>query len=268
MIRQSIAIITISFKEFFAYRGNLLFEMLSSLVTPALSVALWYSLFQISGETTIKGYTLSEMMAYLLCVAFVESILLMQNQGMKQMDDIHNGVLNAYLLKPFHPYVYWFSYDVARKMMTALIAVCTVGVVAAFCSIWIHFPFTLGHVLIAVAMILLAAPLHFLLFSFVVLFTFWLGRTWGLTFLLRVIMGVATGAMIPLSFFSDSVRQLFLVLPFQFFGYVPVQIFLGRYTSADIASAFGLLCVWIIVLGVACGYVYKKGVKSYGAYGG
>lgn len=268
MMRVYWAFAKASFQEFLTYRGNMLFELLASLVTPALSITLWYSLFHISGAIQIRGYTRDEMVAYLLCVAFVEGVLHIQNQGMKQMDDIHEGALNSFLLRPFHPYGYWFAHDMARKCMTGILALATIGIVLLMSMFWMHVPLQLVNTLIAILAVVIAAPLHFLLFSSVVLLTFWVGRTWGVTFILRVFMGLATGALIPLSFFPQAVSRVLLFLPFQFFGYVPVQIFLGRFTVAQIVQSFGLLLGWIAVLSFVCAIVYRRGLKSYGAYGG
>lgn len=268
MIRVYWAIGKTSFQEFFAYRGNMVFELLASLLTPGLSIVLWYSLFQISAASQIRGYTFAEMVAYILCVAFTEGVLHVQSQGMKQMDDIHEGTLNTFLLRPFHPYGYWFAYDMARKAMTGLLAVFTIGIVAAVCLWFLHVPFTVSHALVAILSVVVAAPLHFLLFSLMVLLTFWVGRTWGVTFILRVLMALATGALVPLSFFPDGIREVVFTLPFQFLGYVPVQIFLGRYSGVQTLQAFGLMLLWIGVLAFACRVVYRRGLKTYGAYGG
>lgn len=268
MMRAYWALGKMSFQEFFTYRSNFLFELLASLLTPGLSIVLWYSLFRVSDASHIRGYTLEEMVAYILCVAFVEGILHIQNQGMKQMDDIHEGTLNTFLLRPFHPYGYWFAYDMARKVFTGLLSLLTIGSVVLVSTIWIDFPLSFSRALLAILAVMIAAPLHFLLFSLVVLLTFWVGRTWGMTFILRVLMAIATGALVPLSFFPEGVRQVMLFLPFQFFGYVPVQIAFGRFTLGETVYNFGYMILWIVVLAVLCGIVYRKGLRSYGAYGG
>ncbi len=268
MIRVYWAIAKMSFQEYFAYRGNLYFELLGGLITTALSITLWYALFRISGQTEIHGYSLDVMIAYLLGVAFVEGALHIQNQGMKQMTDIHEGTLNNYLLRPFSPYLYWFTDDLARKILMCILSGMTVVCVAALFSLWIDFSFSVASLLLFFLSLCFAAVLHFLLFSLVVLSTFWIGISWGVTFVLRVAMGVATGALVPLSFFPDGIREVIFALPFKFFGYVPIQIALGQFTTQQTVWAFGQLCLWIVGVACVCRMVYRCGLKEYGAYGG
>jgi ABC-2 type transport system permease protein len=268
MTRVYWAIAKTSFQDYFAYRGNLYFELVATFVTTSLSMTLWYALFRLSGEQEINGYSLSLMIAYLLGVAFVEGTLHIQNQGNTQMDDINQGTLNNYLLRPFNPYLYWFVDDLSRKALMFVLSGATVGVAALAFSPWIDVSIAPLDVLVFVLSMCVAAVLHFLLFSLVVLATFWIGMAWGITFILRVAMGVATGALVPLSFFPDGIRAVMLTLPFQFFGYVPIQILLGQFTMQQALWSFGQMALWIVGLMLLCRVVYRRGLKVYGAYGG
>jgi ABC-2 type transport system permease protein len=262
------AVFRASWREQFAYRGNFFIEMLGSLVTTLVVMALWQALFHASDQPTIGGYSLPAMMTYLLGVGLVEAALHLQNQGARQLNDIADGTLNAALVKPLSPFLIWLAHDLARKTILFLLAAGSAAVAMVVFWPWLDFQPTTTAIVSFLGFLPIAALLHYALFCVFSLAAFWIGRSWGLTFLLRVTMLLATGAVLPLEFLPDGIREVFLLLPFQYFGYVPIQVLLGNIHGLAILSSVVQAIAWLVGVFVAAGLVYRLGLRRYGAYGG
>jgi len=112
-----------------------------------------------------------------------------------------------------------------------------------------------------------AALLQFLFFEALNLLSFWVENTYGIRFTMRVIMEVLGGALIPLSFFPMIMQKVFLLLPFQFFIFFPMRIYLGKIPINQIIMEFMREGVWIAGLAFLNWMIWKRGIRQYVAMG-
>lgn len=258
----------VSFQQYLAYRANLFFQFIGSFLTTLIAIFLWLSLYRVHDSASIAGYTWPVMLTYLLGVGIIESILHAQFQGDEQMMDIHEGRLNMYLLQPWSPLGHWLAQDMARKAVMFCVAVPVAVLVWVAFARQVQLALSAGSVGLFLLCVLLAAVLHFFIFSTITLAAFWFGLTWGFTFVARVSMGIATGNLVPLTFFPAFWKNLLLFLPFKFFGYVPMQILLGHFSTTQTLAELIQLVLWIGGLLLLWRVIYRRGLHVYGAYGG
>ncbi len=129
-------------------------------------------------------------------------------------------------------------------------------------------PFVSGiHLVYLFLSLLFAALLQFFLFEFLSLLAFWVENTYGIRFIMRVVMEVAGGAIIPLSFFPGALQTLFLALPFPFLIYLPMRIYLGKIPLESVPPELLKEAVWIAGLVVMNRVVWKRGIRQYVAMG-
>jgi ABC-2 type transport system permease protein len=84
---------------------------------------------------------------------------------------------------------------------------------------------------------------------------------------MRVIMEVAGGAIIPLSFFPGVLQKLLMVLPFPYMIYLPMQIYLGKIPLSGVPFEFIKESVWIMGLILLNLVIWKRGVRQYVSMG-
>lgn len=259
----------LSFQEYLIYRGNLYIEVSGELFTTLALMGLWYALYTATGAATVGDYSLEQMLTYLLGVGFVSGTLHILGQGDRQMSDINQGTLNNYLLKPFSPVLYWLVNDLSRKAMMFLYMAASALVAGViFLPLLNLSTITVPSTLFFFTALALAAVLHFALFHFVVLATFWTGLSWGLTFVIRVLMIIAAGGFIPLELLPGWVAPWFLHSPLRHFGYTQIQLLLGNMYGTEALLALVSITTWTVGIFVAARVVYRFGLKAYGAYGG
>jgi len=93
-------------------------------------------------------------------------------------------------------------------------------------------------------------------FEFMVgLSAFWLLDTRGIRQLVFGISILLSGFLVPIPFFPEGLSKICAWLPFIGQSYVPVAIYLGKYTGAQILSMFLRQVIWSVML-ILCGRVF------------
>ncbi|MEW6441855.1 MAG: ABC-2 family transporter protein [bacterium] len=261
------AVFRLVWMERLVYRVNLFLEILSGIFSSLIIVFLWMAVYRNRSQTVLGDYTLAEMVTYLigggLIASFVQTAADLQETSLS----IQDGSLSNLLLKPIHPYGIWFVRDLAGKSFFLLLGLCGYLAVLLFFREYVVPPASALHLLLALVGTGMAALLQFLLFEALSLLAFWIERTYGILFIMRVIMEVLGGAIIPLSFFPEALREVFLNLPFSFLIYLPMALYLGKIPLQDVPWQFLREIGWIAFLAVLNVCIWKKGIRQYVAMG-
>ncbi len=253
--------------ERMVYRVNFLLDILSGILSTLIVVFLWIAIYRSSGSGIIGGYSTGEMVTYLLGCGLLNSFILTTAENPETSQSIQDGTLSSLLTKPFSPYAVWFARDIGGKVFLLMLGVIGyLGVLFFFSEYLILFN-SPSYFLFFVFAVLLAALLQFLLFEALSLLSFWIENTYGIRFTMRVIMEVAGGAIIPLSFFPDILQKLFMLLPFPYMIYLPMQIYLGKIPVDGVPFEFLKESIWIMGLILINFIVWKRGVRQYVSMG-
>lgn len=57
-------------------------------------------------------------------------------------------------------------------------------------------------------------------------------------------------------------------LPFQYLGYFPAVVFLGKVSGPDLARGLLIESAWVVALIALSRWLYGRGLRRYSAYGG
>lgn len=260
-------ILHITWSEYIAYRLNFALEVVGGVFQTLITAMVWLALFSYQDTALIAGFRLPEMMTYVFGGGVISSFLLLTSQGDDINDDVHLGTLSHLLVKPLNPNFYWFVRDVCRKFMTFLIGITAFILLFLFFHSLILLPISFIYFLFAGLFVVFAALIHFLLFYIFSIMAFWFDQTWGMRTLLRVVMELASGILIPLSFFPSGIQSVLLFLPMKFFAFVPMQIYLGNFHFREILFSGGEAVLWIATLLGISFLLWKRGLRSYNAAG-
>lgn len=257
----------ITWIEKLVYRVNFSLEILSGIFSSLIVVFLWMAIYRSAGKDIIGGYSVGEMVTYLLGGGLINSFILTTAENQETSQSIQDGTLSSLLIKPINPYAIWFSRDLGSKaflVMLGLLGYLTVFFF--FRDYLILFP-DLGHFLYFLLSLILAALLQFFIFEGLNLLSFWIENTYGIRFTMRVIMEVVGGAIIPLSFFPQILQEIFMFLPFPFLIYLPMRIYLGKITLDQVSLELLKEGGWILGLVLFNRMLWKRGVRQYVSMG-
>lgn len=250
-----------------AYRANFFLEIFGLIALFGAILFLWISAYKNSSSGIIGGYTLAEMLTYIIGGALISTFAMSTVQGDEIDQEINEGFISNYLLKPLNTSLYWFSRDISRKILIIFFGVIAFIAYFFLARNFLLPPVSRGMLAISIFIIGLGMIFHFLIFYIASVVSFWLGRTWSFRFAIRVLMEFATGSVIPLSFVPGIWGSILNFLPFKFLVYLPLQIYLGKLTLPQITSELLQFIVWIILLVIISWYLWKRGIKSYTASG-
>lgn len=254
------------FASYAVYRLNLFLEIAGSALVTLSVYFLWRAAF--AQTTTIGGFTQPQMLTYVLGGGLLQSFVLFASQGDVANEEIKVGTIALRLTKPLSILGGWFAQDLARRLLNLLLAL------AAFVLliILIHPPFvapvSTAAVGWALVMVLLGALVHFLLFTSIAMGAFWVSETWAQRFIVRVVLEIATGALVPLAFFPSVIGQILRALPFGLMAGTPMELYLGKRPLETIGPTIVAGIVWVIALAIVCRVVYHRGIRHFSATGG
>jgi ABC-2 type transport system permease protein len=253
--------------ERMAYRLNFFMEILSGIFSSLIVIFLWIAIYRYSGKEIIGGYSLSEMITYLLGGGLINSFILTTAENPETSQNIQDGTLSNLLIKPISPYWLWFARDFGSKAFFFLLGLVGYIVVSIFFMNHIKFAPNIEVFILFGISLILSSILQFLIFESLSLLSFWVENTYGLRFTMRVIMEIIGGAIIPISFFPQLLQKIFFILPFPFLIYLPMKIYLGKIALDQVFLEFLKEGGWILGLGILNLMVWKKGIKHYVAMG-
>lgn len=257
-----------TWQEYLSYRLNFLLEVIGGIFTMFIAIAVWYAVFAGDSTRIIGTYTLGQMVSYLLIAGIISTILFLTAQGDDINNDINRGTISALLIKPINVPFYWFTRDFVRKFFTLILGIAELAIIIFLFRNYIILPSSILNLALFGFAIILAAILHFLLFAVLSVIAFWFEETWGWRFVMRIVMEIAAGAIIPLSLFPDFWRTIFEILPFQYFIYFPMQIYFGKIDASGIFTGFAFVLAWLLILSFLFLILWKRGVRRYVGYGG
>lgn len=257
-----------TWQEYLSYRLNFLLEVIGGIFTMLVAIAVWYAVFAGDSAKIIGTYTLGQMVTYLLVAGVVSTILFLTAQGDDINNDINRGDISNFLVKPINVPLYWLTRDFVRKFFTLILGIAELAVIVFLFRDYFVFPSSVLNLMFFILAIFFAAILHFLLFAVLSVIAFWFEETWGWRFVMRIVMEISAGAIIPLSLFPDFWRTIFEILPFQYFVFFPMQIYFGKLDPIGILTGFMFVLVWLLILSFLFLILWKRGVRRYAGYGG
>ena len=253
--------------ERLVYRTNFILEILSGILSSLIVVFLWFAIYRSAAEEIIGGYSIGEMVTYLLGAGLINSFVLTTAENPETSQSIRDGTLSNLLVQPVSPYAIWFVRDFGTKGFFFFLGLSGYVVVFLFFRQYLIISAGLGYFILFLFSLLLAALLQFFLFEALSLLSFWVENTYGIRFTMRVIMEVVGGAIIPISFFPGVLQKLFLALPFPYLIYLPMRIYLGKIPLSEIPVEFMKALCWIIGLGLLNFVIWIRGIRQYVSMG-
>jgi len=252
-------LLRVGFAGALAYRAELIIWMLTTTM-PLVSLSIWTA---VAREAPVGRYGPTEFVGY-----FLAALVVRQVTGSwlvwEMNQEIKAGTLSQKLLKPMHPLWVYSADNLAAVPLRAALCVPVV-VVALFKAeitrdpalIGIFFASLVGAWAINFFMMALIGSLAFFVESSTAVYELWL-----ITFMLL------SGYLIPLELLPSWIRGAAEALPFHYTLGFPVEVVVGlRDTQSALA---GLAMQWGYAgsAAVAALFMFRAGVRRFGAFGG
>jgi ABC-2 type transport system permease protein len=272
-LRKYLNIFRVSLVERMAYRGDFLLGSVLRFFPMITTILLWTAVFAGAPEQPgeeekrLAGYSLHEMVAYLLLVHISRMFSSMPGLAGGISRDIREGTLKKYLLQPLDMIAYLVSYRAAHKVAYITTSFLPYALLFIACAGYFDaFPDSLSLAGYVVAL-LLSFVVGFFFEACIGMVGFWFLEVTSLVWVVNTVNYFVSGQMIPLDLLPGVWRSVLKSLPFQYLAYFPAAVFLKKVQGPELAQGLLTQAAWAVVLIVLSRWLYARGLRRYSAYG-
>lgn len=266
-MNKYLQIFKISFAQEFAYKVNFIMWRVRNIIQIFITYFLWSAVF-IDPQTSIFGYNQTKILTYVFAIILIKS-LVFSARSVDVPQEISEGSLSNYLIRPMAYFKYWFTRDLSSKALNFAFSI-----VEFIFLVFVFRPplFVQDNVLFLLLFLITVLVANYLIFviRFIVTsVTFWVPElAWGGQFLFMVIITeFLSGSIFPLDIFPAVWQKVFYYTPFPYLIFFPLQVYLGKISFLVILQGIMISIVWSFGLSFLLKSVWQKGLKAYDAVG-
>jgi viologen exporter family transport system permease protein len=263
-------VIGIGIQNNLTYRVNYLTRTLFSFVPLFAMLSLWRTIYAGKGNA-IAGYTLAQMISYYLLVAVVDVLTAVNEDDWQIAADIREGNISQFLLKPVD--YLWFRLSLFFSGRVAFLAVALIplGIFIGCFGRYFVLPATGTACATFCVSLVLTALLQFFISYAMAMLAFWVLEVSTFIFILFAFEYIASGHMFPLSLLHSQfpvLERILFLTPFPYQLYFPIGIYMGKITGAELFHGMLVQAGWVLVAYGFARFMWHRGVRHYGAFGG
>jgi len=258
---------SIGFLSSIEYRANFIMSIVSCIFPIVMQCFLWTAIFNNTGKQTVYGYSYIQLIVYSILAGLVSRIV---SAGVEReiCEDIKNGGLNKYIIKPLNYFMYRISCYFGGKVLQLGVMFLIMAVTLTILNHYLEFHLEPERILQFIISLSLSLALNFLIYYCLSTVTFWVSEAWAMFGILGLIFNIAGGGVFPLDIFGKRVSMILNVLPFKYTIYYPITIINGSAPLNSFLSNIAVQFAWILLLLVTTKLLWKLGMKKYIAVGG
>ena len=268
-IKKYVPFMKAGFHQASTYKLNLIFIILGNIIGCFVSFYLWKAVFDATDTSSFMGFNMVEMTTYVF-ISFVTNSIIGCNAMTSIGEEIEDGTIAFRLLKPISYNLTFISQEVGEKVLKILFVFIPVTM-----GLEIYKYFVTGFVNLS--------PVHFILYMISIVFAylinaffnisygftaFFFKNLWGSKMLKDCIVNFMSGCVIPLSFLPSILKEIFLFLPFSYINFVPVMIYMGKYSERMMVLLILKQVIWCLVFFIISKILWKISSRKLCIQGG
>lgn len=260
-------IFKISFIQEFAYKVSFVMWRFRNVLQIFVAFFLWDKIFA-SSNSVFFGYDRSRILTYVFSIILVRALIL-SARAIDVSNDIAQGELSNYLVKPINYFKYWFTRDVASKALNVSFALVEFFILYLLLKPPLYFQTDVATIITFLISLLIAIILYFLVIFIVSSVPFWSPELgWGSFFLVNIILvEFLSGAAFPIDILPLGIQSFVMATPFPYLIYFPVQVYLGKISGALMIKELVVSLTWVLILGFSLKRIWARGLKVYESIG-
>jgi ABC-2 type transport system permease protein len=227
---------------------------------------LWGAAFP--GNASIGGYTFAQTLTYFVVMFVMQFFVGAFNEDYQISEDIRNGLINQFLLKPINYFAYRLSVFTAARVVSGAFGILTLVLALPLFRGYLEMPHDGWRIAVAVPAMVLTAIIQFSIAYCFGLLAFWFLEIQGFVILSMAVETLLGGQIVPLDLLPASVFNVIRFLPFFYQAYFPTAILTGRMDQAMALQGLAIQAVWAFVLVCLAEVVWLRGLRHHTAAGG
>ncbi len=246
------------------YIWNILFGFLGYLVILFIFFQLWQYLYSDPSQV-IHGYTMEEMVWYVIVTEVLWSSLGGRKLCMKISNDVKSGNIAYNLCKPYSYIGYALSSHLGSILLKFIIYVI-LGMSLGLLFLGSFPSISILSILVVLLSSILATIISTLLITFIGLFAFKIEDANPFYWLYSKFI-LVLGTIFPVEFFPQVIRPILQYSPIFAVTYGPAKLFV-HFTLENAIEVLCIQGIYLVISYLLCLWLYKKGVKNLNVNGG
>ncbi len=261
-VSKYLKIFTTNLKHRVAYVHDLIFSSIFMVLIIFIFLKLWQAVFISGGRETLCGYTLKDMIWYMV---ITESVVLSLPQANQELSEqVKSGHIACYLIRPMNLVLYHYC-DYLSRAVLKLPVNFLVGAALAYGFVGpIAFP---AHPVHLLAVLFLAVTLDFIIKMNIGILAFWMEETAPIYWIYQKLTFTLGGLMLPLDIFPDWLQRWCMNLPFRLIPYSVSKLFVS-YSREMFTGTLVQFALWVTPFTLLLWFLYRKGVARINVHGG
>lgn len=248
------------------YRWNFAARGFFSLFHLAVVFILWGAAY--AGSPGIGGFNFGQTLTYFVTLLVLQFFIGAFNEDYQISEEIRNGLINQFLLKPINYFLYRFSIFVSARLVSGVLILLPLVVALPFIGQYLTFPHELWRLPVGLVATLLSAMVQFSIAYCFGMLTFWFLEIQGFVILSMAIEVLLGGQMFPLDLMPAWIFRIAQFLPFYYQAYFPGAIFTGRIGADLAAQGLAIELFWVLALLGLNQWLWVRGLRRHTAVGG
>jgi ABC-2 type transport system permease protein len=249
------------------YRVNFAIRGFFSFFHLIVVFILWGAAY--AGNSSIGGFDFAQTFTYFVALIVVQFMIGAFNEDYQISEDIRNGLINQFLLKPINYFAYRFSIYLSARLVTGLLIFLPVLVTYPLLKDYLVLPGDGWRLAIGLPALVMSALIQFGIAYCFGLLSFWFLEIQGLVILSMAIESVLGGQIFPLDLLPDWLFRISQYLPYYYQMYFPVAIFTGRLNDPAAAlTGLGIQACWVVIILLIGQVLWRRGLRLHTAVGG
>ncbi len=249
---------------FYVYKTQILkslaykFEVYGNIIMQSIimvaSAFFWRALFK--NADSVQGVTVDTMLTYTVLSSMI-SVVLTTNVERRITLSVRQGTIAIDMIRPVNLFKVFFAENlggVTALVFQNLLPIFLIG------SLLIKLP-TPGSItgfLLFMGSLTMAFFLNWFLAALFGMLAFSVIEMDALIQVKRHLIRLLSGSIIPIWFFPDWFQGILQALPFVYLYQMPLDIYIGKYTTESLVRGLLIQFVWMIALSLLYRYMQKK----------
>lgn len=261
------SVFAIGLQSNLVYRWNFAVRGCFSLIHLSFVFILWGAAF--AGQTDIGGFDLRQTLSYFVVLLVLQFFISAMNEDYEISEEIRNGLINQFLLKPVNYYLYRFTIFLSARFVSGLLALLPVVLALPLLADKLNLPPFGWNYAVAVPALFMSALIQFTIAYCFGLLTFWFLEIQSFIILSLAVETVLGGQVFPLDLFPKWLYDLSTWLPYYYQMYFPAALLTGRITDPAFAlRGLGIQFFWVLALLAIAHLLWSRGLRRHTAVGG
>jgi ABC-2 type transport system permease protein len=249
------------------YRANFAIRGFFSFFHLVVVFILWGAAY--GGNSTIGGFSFNQTLTYFVALIVVQFMIGAFNEDYQISEEIRNGLINQFLLKPVNYFAYRFSIYLSARLVTGGLIILPLIVTYPLLGQYLTIPHDAWRVAIALPALVMSALIQFGIAYCFGLLSFWFLEIQGFVILSMAFESVLGGQIFPLDLLPNWFFGISAGLPYFYQMYFPVALLTGRID--DFGTALAMLQIqlfWVVVILFFARILWARGLRLHTAVGG